>query len=269
MHLHVDSLPPVGPNADAPGAELVLLHGWGMNNGVWAPVLDRLRRTHRLSLIELPGHGASEYRQSQASLDDWARAALEAAPARAIWLGWSLGGQLALQAALRAPERVQSLVLVAASPRFVTAGDWPHAMPIATFREFAANLARDHAATLERFLALQVRGAVEARDTLRRLKAALRERPAPCDRALDNGLDLLLRTDFRGKLRQLACPSLWLLGERDTLVPADVAEDLHRLLPRAEVFLLPGAAHAPFLSNPEACLRLMAGFLGDAERGEP
>ena len=85
---------------------------------------------------------------------------------------------------------------------------------------------------------------------------------------MDNGLALLVQTDLRERLNELACPSLWLLGERDTLVPADMAEELHRLLPDAEVLLLPGSAHAPFLSNPMSCLRLMAGFLGDAERGE-
>lgn len=266
MRLNAEILEPTDPASV--GSELVLLHGWGMNNGVWAPILERLQAHHRLTLIELPGHGISEYVPDQSSLQDWAEAALAVAPSRAIWLGWSLGAQVCLQAALGQPGRVRSLVLVAASPRFVTGEGWPQAMPIKTFHEFAANLARDHAGTLERFLALQVRGAAEARETLRQLKAALRDRPAPREAALDNGLELLLRTDLRARLHELTCPTLWLLGERDTLVPAEVAEELHRLLPGAEVRLLRGSAHAPFLSNPAACVRLMTGFLGDTDRGE-
>jgi len=243
------------------GPDLVLLHGWGMNAGVWRPVLDRLAASRRVTALDLPGHGASAFDPARSSLRDWATACLEAAPEQAVWLGWSLGAQVALQAALDAPARVSALVAVAGTPRFVQSDDWTDAMPDATFRQFAASLATDHAGTLERFLALQVRGGEAAREILRELHAAIRSRPPPQPGALRAGLELLLSADLRGALPALQPPSLWLFGERDTLVPVEVAHAVEALLPRAEVLVLHGAAHAPFLSSPARFLELLRSFV--------
>jgi pimeloyl-[acyl-carrier protein] methyl ester esterase len=244
------------------GPDLVLLHGWGMNAAVWSPVVAELSRDYRVSLIELPGHGASAYNPLSAGLDDWVDACLGAAPARAVWIGWSLGGQLALRAALRAPRRVSELVLVTASPRFVMGEGWPHAMAPATLTQFARALRRDHHQTLERFLSLQVQGDEAARETLRLLRQDIAQRPEADPLALEHGLELLRTVDLRPGLGDLRCPTLWLLGERDTLVPADVGDELERLMPAAEILILLGCAHAPFLSHPRQCLRALNHFLG-------
>lgn len=248
------------------GPDLVLLHGWGMNAAVWSGVRDRLTRRHRVTVIELPGHGASSYQAQCGELDDWTEACLRAAPPRADWIGWSLGGQLALRGALLHPERVGKLLMVASSPRFVRGRDWPQAVPEHTLRQFAETLTKNPGQTLSRFLSLQVRGDDQARRTLRLLRQETELRPAPQAQALQHGLDLLLRVDLRGQLKALQCPSLWLLGERDTLVPAAVRGDLQRLLGSAgEVRVLDGCAHAPFLSHPAQSLAAVEGFLGDGD----
>ncbi len=246
------------------GPDLVLLHGWGMNAGVWQPVLDSLAARHRVTALELPGHGASPFDPSRTSLRDWAGACLAVAPREAVWVGWSLGAQVALQAALDEPARVRGLVAIAGTPRFVQDADWPHAMADATFRQFAAALATDHAGTLDRFLGLQVRGAPDARETLRALRAAIRSRPPPQLGALRAGLELLLGADLRAELPALRPPSLWLFGERDTLVPVEAAHALEALLPAAEILILHGAAHAPFLSSPARFVELLGHFLDAA-----
>jgi pimeloyl-[acyl-carrier protein] methyl ester esterase len=106
-----------------------------------------------------------------------------------------------------------------------------------------------------------VRGGDEARETLRALRAAIRARPAPAPGALRAGLDLLLGSDQRTRLPALVPPSLWLFGERDTLVPVETAHAIERILPRAEVLILHGAAHAPFLSSPARFLALLGSFV--------
>ncbi len=243
------------------GPELVFLHGWGMNSAVWEQVGADLQARFRCTLIDLPGHGASPW-GGEETLADWAGACLDAAPSRAIWVAWSLGALVALRAAADAPGHVRGLLAVAATPRFVQAPVWPHAVAPATLEQFARTLSKDHRRTLERFLALQIHGSDEGRATLRGLKAVLRERPEPHPRALEVGLGLLQSADLRAEAGALHVPSHWLLGDRDTLVPGEVADDLRSLVPSAEVQLIHGAGHAPFLSHREVFLSALDRFAG-------
>ncbi|MCB1726895.1 MAG: pimeloyl-ACP methyl ester esterase BioH [Gammaproteobacteria bacterium] len=238
------------------GVPLVLLHGWGMNAAVWEPLLPRLTSHFEVTVVELPGHGGSSAAPA-ADLDDWAMRCAAVAPLRAHWVGWSLGGQVALQVALSAPERVSGLSLMATTPRFVQGADWPCAMPGDTFRQFASTLGDDPGATLQRFLGLQVKGAEHARDTLRLLRAELAQRPPASEAGLTQGLTLLLETDLRTALPNLQCATQWLLGSRDTLVPLQLGEALRAILPTARVDEIAGAGHAPLLSHPDACLALL------------
>lgn len=245
------------------GRDLVLVHGWGMNAGVWASLVALLAPDFRVTVIELPGHGDSDYDAALNSLDDWSNSLLNAAPERAVWLGWSLGGQLATNAALSAPERVSALILMASTPRFVLGEGWPHALSPDIFHQFSERLLADPAATLSRFLAIQVLGTEQERETLKQLKQAMKHRREPKAEALADGLRLLLETDLRPAMADLRPPTLWMLGSRDALVPRGLAKALPQLQPKAEIRLLDKAAHALFLSHPQACCRLMQDFLDE------
>lgn len=240
---------------------LVLVHGWGMNAAAWGDFATGLAARYPVHRVELPGHGRSAWADCR-DLAAWAAAVRATVPAGAVWIGWSLGVAVALQAALDAAAAIRALVLVAGTPRFVQGGGWVHAMAPAVLEQFTGNLLADPKATLARFLALQVRGAQDAPGTLRRLKDALRELPAAQSAALQTGLELLRATDLRPRLRQLRPPALWLLGERDTLVPAAMGWDLADWLPAAQVEIIPGAGHAPFLSHPQQVLTRLERFLG-------
>jgi pimeloyl-[acyl-carrier protein] methyl ester esterase len=256
-----------------PVSDLVLVHGWGMNPGVWETLPKNRMAGPRRHAIALPGHGGAPLPPSSAGgpggVQAWADACLGSAPERAIWLGWSLGGLVALAAALRQPERVQGLILMTATPRFVWAPDWPPAMRAETLDRFHEGLAADPAGTLSRFLALQVRGGDEARETLRGLRRGLASRPTPDPAALQLGLELLRGEDLRPVLARLGVPSLWLFGSHDTLVPAAAARWIRALLPWARTRVVEGAAHAPFLSHPDATWALVEAFLAEFRSASP
>jgi pimeloyl-[acyl-carrier protein] methyl ester esterase len=132
MRLHAE--------AAGQGTDLVLVHGWGMNASVMTGLAGTLVDRFRVTLVELPGHGRSPWDPGWNDLDRWAEACLAVAPARAIWIGWSLGGLVSLAATLAAPERAAGLVQIASSPRFVRADDWPPGVVAETFEQFAASL---------------------------------------------------------------------------------------------------------------------------------
>lgn len=240
--------------------ELILLHGWGLQRAVWQPVLPLFAATIRARALDLPGHGTAAM-TTPYTLDALAQSLLaQQTAARACWLGWSLGGLVALAAAQAAPARVEKLILVATTPRFVQAPDWSCAMPATQLQQFAHGLAADYANTVLRFLSLQV--SAEERPTLRALRAAATRTP-PQPAALHAGLELLAATDVRAALAHIAQPVLIVHGTRDTLARPQAAEALAAALPHAELRLIDGAGHAPFLSHPSAFADAVNAFLAD------
>jgi pimeloyl-[acyl-carrier protein] methyl ester esterase len=247
------------------GPELVLIHGWGLHSGIWDGLLPFLEPHYRVTRVDLPGHGRSPW-DGAAALDDMARAVLAAVPAGAAWAGWSLGGLVAQRAALVQPGSVGALVLIASTPCFIRKAGWQSAMLPELLDTFAAELEQDYQRTLNRFLALQVRGSSQATDTLKQLRATLRDGGTPQLAGLRAGLEILRATDLRGELGQLQCPTLLLTGERDTLVPAAAAREMVRLIPHAESAVIGGTGHAPFITAPGRVADTLHGFLQDRQQ---
>lgn len=245
------------------GPPLVLLHGFALHGGLFAPLLPALARRHRVHVVDLPGHGHSSC-AVPATLDAIADAvadAVEAHAPRARVLGWSFGGQVALAWAHRRPASVDRLLLVCATPSFVTRADWHCAMSAATLLRFGDELGVAYKLTLQRFVTLQVQGSEAGRATLHQLRARLFERGAPSRATLNALLALLVETDLRAIVPKVRAPALVISGERDTLAPAAAGRWLASALPQARHVLLEGAAHAPFLSHPRAFERAVKDFL--------
>ncbi len=246
------------------GPPLVLLHGWAMHGGLFAPLVPAFAARYRVHVVDLPGHGfsATVAPYSLDRLTDALAAALPAQPA--TFLGWSLGAIVALQFALRFPQRVSALQLVAATPRFTSAADWPHAMAPQTLARFGDELAAAYRLTLQRFLALQVQGSADGRVALSTMREALFARGEPPPAVLAAGLELLAQTDLRAAVRSIAAPTLLISGARDALTPPAAGAWLARAMPAARHIEIAGAAHAPFLSHRTEFESTLRAF--DAER---
>ncbi|MGD2113274.1 MAG: pimeloyl-ACP methyl ester esterase BioH [Gammaproteobacteria bacterium] len=242
------------------GPALVLLHGWGLHGGVWDTFVPLLEDTFRVTRIDLPGHGHSAW-SGECDLDAIAAAVLAAAPLHAAWAGWSLGGMVALRAATLQPARVSALVCIASSPCFVRRPGWQSAMLPQLLDSFAGELEQDYARTLNRFLALQVRGSAHASGVLKRLRATLLARGRPRPEGLRAGLEVLRNADLRSAARHLHCPSLLVMGGRDTLVPPGAGHAAAALLPGARLEMIEAAGHAPFIAAPEAVAGYLRQFL--------
>lgn len=237
--------------------DLVLLHGWGLNAGVWHNIESELSSQFRLHLVDLPGYGRSQGFGSL-TLEQMADIVLTQAPEHATWLGWSLGGLVASQAALTQPERVKALVTVASSPCFTASGSWPGIKPDVLAR-FQQQLSEDFQRTVERFLALQTLGTETARQDARLLKNVVLEQPMPDVAVLNGGLEILRTADLRARLAASAIPHLRLYGRLDGLVPRSVVPLLDAQWPQSSAVIFNKAAHAPFISHPaEFCQALLA-----------
>lgn len=242
------------------GPDLVLLHGWGLHGGLFRSLADRLAPHFTLHLIDLPGHGRSTMPEGDYTLDSVASYIAAQVPAHAAWLGWSLGGRVALMAALNGAE-ISRLILIGANPAFIQRDGWPHGMPAAELQQFADALRDDYQATLQRFLAVQSRGSEKGREELRALREELFAHGEPHPAALAGGLELLSSADLRAQLTSITQPTLVIHGERDTLAPIAAAEFTTQALPHGQLLTIPGAGHAPFISHPDQVVAALLEFL--------
>lgn len=254
MNLHTQTL--------GTGPDVVLLHGWGLHAGVWTDVANALAATgFRVTPIDLPGHGRSDS-IDEYTLEHIAAHVARVAPARATWVGWSLGGMVAMHLALEQPQRVAGLVLVASTPQFVRADDWPHAMEVSALESFAQALQYDYAQTLQHFLALQTLSSAQGKDTLWHLRDTVIQHPPQPD-ALHGGLVILRNTNLRPQLNKITCPVQLIFGQRDKLVPSAAGAAIQMQIPHASLNVISDAGHAPFLSHHEEFMNCVIKFFSE------
>jgi 2-succinyl-6-hydroxy-2,4-cyclohexadiene-1-carboxylate synthase len=238
----------------AMAADLVLLHGFTQTGRSWQPVLHALAARYRAVAPDLPGHGEFATRRpaSFAACDAYLRA-LTRAP---VTLGgYSMGGRVALHAALSLGDRVARLILVGASP-----GIADPAERAARAAADAALADRIEAIGLEAFVrewgaqalfAGMPRGVAEIahadrlRNTAPGLSAALR------------GLGTGVMPPLWDRLGELTRPVELVVGERDEKFHA-IAQRMEAALPDARVHVVPGAGHAAHLEAPDAVAELLA-----------
>ncbi|MBK8161911.1 MAG: pimeloyl-ACP methyl ester esterase BioH [Gammaproteobacteria bacterium] len=248
MTVHTDAL--------GTGMACALLHGWGLHGGVWSDTAQALAADHHVINVDLPGHGRSAPLPRAYTLHELAAAVAAILPPHCRVIGWSLGGMVALQLAAQYPDRVGQLILVAATPQFVAGPAWEHGLAPEVLEGFATRLRADPAGTVRQFLALQVMGSEQERRTLARLRTLLSAAPPPHPAALEGGLGILRAASLLPLLDRITQPVTLIHGRRDTLIPWTAAQALQERLPQARLQILPGAAHAPFLSHADDFLRI-------------
>ena len=259
------------PATGAAQQSLVLLHGWGCNRQIWRALVPALRPRANLTLVDIPGCAPGAGAVEPPTLSDILAGILAVAPPRAVYLGFSLGGQLAVALASLAPERALGVVTLCSNPCFVAREGWP-GMAAETFSQFRADFTQTPGATLARFAALQVMGCRE-RGRVLHLLGSLRDSP-PAQGAgpgavsatglLNHGLEWLAEIDQRETLARLAVPQCHLLAEHDALVPGAVAQAIERALPAgngARVEVLADVGHLAPLAEPRAIAALLEEFL--------
>lgn len=246
------------------GPDLVLLHGWGLNLRVWDGLTRELSKSFRVITVDLPGHGRSPWNPKARTPAEQAwqvHATLASRSDRYSLLGWSLGGQIALDLAAAMPGSVERLVLVATTPRFAAAADWPHGMQPATLEKLASQLRTNYKRTVSEFLELQVRGSAASEKVLAELHASLFSHGEAHPKALVAGLATLRNSDLRSMLGLIQTPTLAIAGQYDRVTLPAASRALAESLPDARYVEFRRAAHAPFLSHAAEFTELVTRFL--------
>lgn len=245
------------------GPDLVLLHGLGVNLRVWDGLVKALCGRFRVITLDLPGHGRSPSGPAGTPAErSWlVHQTLSGLTNHYSLLGWSLGGQIALDLAAAVPGQIGRIVLVGTTAKFVAAPDWPHGMPAAAMAALATKLRADCQRTVHDFIDLQARGSARGDHVRVQLHSALSIHGEADAQALDRALESLAQSDLRAALGHVRSPALVVSGQYDRITPPAASRALARALPDARYVELRRASHAPFLSHESTFCRLLERFL--------
>ena len=265
---------------DPAAPAVVFLHGLGASKVSLLPTIAGLASEYRVIAMDFPGFGKSSAplnaRYDAAWLCDSALAAMDGAGVeQAAVVGNSMGGRVAVELALRHPDRVSALGLLTPAVAFdeyklvrpllnllrfdlpFGAAPWPLAAGAAKraidagLRSMFADPTRVPAANL-----------AAARDDFIRLMANRGRRMAfmACTRRL--GLDA--PASFWRRLSELSVPSLWIFGDCDRLVSHAYAETVRAQLPAATVEVWEDCGHVPQFEHPIQTVERLSEFFAEA-----
>lgn len=253
----------------------VLVHGLGSSSRCFAPLARILGRSLRVIAVDLPGFGESSERLARITIPILARTVHRALRARkiekAIWIGHSMGGQIALRQALASPGSVERLVLLAPAgiERFSpTEARWLTGMVTTDFvmRQTPAQI-RANVAMSFHHLPPSARLLADERVALTHDPVRLRGFAEACQGAVR----AMLEGEVADELGHIRAPCLALFAASDRLIPnpvlhprldpAVIAEETRRLLPDCETHLMPEVGHMLHFEEPERCGSHITRFL--------
>ncbi|MER2490908.1 pimeloyl-ACP methyl ester esterase BioH [Catenovulum sediminis] len=239
-------------------SHLYFIHGWGMNRAVWRPIAEKLSHLYDVTLLDLPGYGESIDNLPQTyNLDQISQQVAQNIQQPGIIIGWSLGGLVAQNIALKNKEKTDALITIASTPCFAQKNDW-QGIQAHVLTDFQQQLAEDYNKTLERFLAIQAMGSRSARQDIKAFKALLLTYAPPAPAALSGGLQILAEADLTDKIAEIHQPTVRLYGKLDSLVPKAAIDPIHQLQPHSDKYIFNKASHAPFISHPEEFLQVLS-----------
>jgi 2-succinyl-6-hydroxy-2,4-cyclohexadiene-1-carboxylate synthase len=258
VQLHVEEL--------GTGTPVVLLHGFSGSARAMACIAEGLSDAHRTLAIDLVGHGRSEAPRGAAAytmascVAQLAAALGELDVSAADWIGYSMGGRVALALAVAHPARVKSSLLIGASAGI--RDPQQRAERVRADEALAERIERDGVEAFVDFWISQsflfderrlgARGLAEARElrlanSTQGLAASLR------------GMGVGAQPSLHDALARVSIPICLAVGEADAKFRT-LAAEICQELPNARVEIVPEAGHAAHTDNPAAFLELARRF---------
>ncbi|WP_456310150.1 alpha/beta fold hydrolase [Serratia proteamaculans] len=249
------------------GPTLIFAHGLFANHEIFSAQLLALSQSYRCIVLDMPGHGMSEYNPVGWKLDDLSRdLALmiqELSLGKVTFIGHSQGGMVAMILAAHYPQLISRLVLIGTSAR-------------EEFPERLENWRRQREILLagseheREDLFKKIQADINNEEWLLKNQGeAARERHIMLshDRSgLVLALDaaVLERRDLTKLLADISAPTLIICGEQDSATPVELSEEIASLISEAKLCILPGIGHHPPTEASYAVTATISQFLKEA-----
>ena len=240
----------------AGNGELVLfLHGIRGNRRNWRSQIEFFSRGFKAAACDARGYGDSEDYGDPLQFEYFTGDVLRIAEhfkARKLHLvGLSMGGRIARNVALRAPERLHSLVLISTNPGFDT-------LSTERVMQFINERRSRTPQTLQTLLGSGANRAAyeELLDSVSRIHEASYQKALEASVAQDRG----------APIEQIRVPTLVIAGEEDTVYPPELAEEMARRIPSAKLLIFERTGHLANLEQPEKFNQAVFDFISRHNR---
>lgn len=225
--------------------KVTFVHGSGAYGGVWRYQTECFSDS---DAIDLPGHPEGQALDSVEAYAEWLREYIDGMGYKDVVLaGHSLGGAIALQYALKYPDKLKGIIIIGSGARlrvhpafFAELEDAIEGDPERWWQQVAASYhltPKDYA-----------REVLETQKTIG--PAVMLNDFLCCD-----------RFDVMDSVEEIKLPALVICGDRDMMTPVKYAEYLESRLANAQVVIIPGATHFVFAEKPEAVNKAIGAFL--------
>ncbi len=251
----------LGYTDEGRGTPIVLLHAFPLNRAMWEPQVRALSGRFRVITVDLRGHGESDAQLWNFPLSQYAddvHALLEHLRIpQAVLVGLSMGGYVLFALYRRYPQQARALIL--ADTRAQADSDEGRQGRCAMAQ---AAFAQGHAPIVDTMLPKLLSPA--SRDGRPELVARVADmiRSTPVSGIIVDCMAMAGRPDFLPLLKDIACPTLVLVGEQDQATPPADARTIADGITGAQLQFIPGAAHLSNLEQPEEFNRAVAEFVG-------
>jgi len=236
---------------DPQRSTIVMIHGAGGRSGIWNAQLRPLGRNFNAIALDIPGHGGTPS-NSCTEIGEYAHWLVELLGScfghPVVLMGHSMGGAICQEAALRAPEKVKALVLVATAARLRVAP------------AFLEGLNNDFDATVD--LIIKYAYSSSAQPLMLAEGANLMKQAG--QEVLYNDFSACDRFDIRNKVSNIQIPTLIICGSEDKLTPPSLGRKLKENIKDSNMIEIPGAGHMVMIEawRPfnEAVLKFVTGL---------
>ncbi len=252
------------------GQPLIFIHGWGVSSSVWKKQVEYFSENFRVVTVNLPGHGGAAPVTGRLTIQRCAGMLSDLMVKQnlrgAHLVGWSLGGQVAVRAALElGGEFVKSLTIVGGTPCYLAPSEtdkW--AVHPTKARYFQRKLKVGFRTALGYFIMsfFEAETGLAEKDAQEIRSLFFDDSFPPDENSAMELLESLYEDDVRAEAGGMETPCLICHGQSDMIVPIEVTNLWTTLLKSAETILFEECGHAPFLSRPSVFNAALKDFLG-------
>jgi pimeloyl-[acyl-carrier protein] methyl ester esterase len=240
------------------GIPIVLIHGWCMSSAVWKYQFDSLvgwtPDSYRLIAPDLRGHGRSREITSRMTFDcfadDLADLFGSLRLSNALLLGWSMGGQIALQASVKMQEKLAGMILISSTPKFAASYDFLFGLTLSETNGMRLKMQRNIQRAREGFCArLFAEDELENNPLSAEIRELLAEIPLPKTTSALEAIDELVNSDMRVLLPEITIPTMIVNGTDDKICIPQASSYMKEMIHGAEQLIFERCGHVPFITN--------------------